>query len=77
MTYTVYGRHGCQPCQQARELLKSKDKEFQYVNIMDMIPVELDDFKEKHRSVPQVYLGDEYIGGLQDLTLHLVNLNKP
>jgi glutaredoxin len=77
MTYIVYGRPGCAPCAQAKELLTSKGKEHQYINIMDMIPVELDDFKEKHRSVPQVYLGDEYIGGLQDLTLHLVNLNKP
>lgn len=76
MTYTVYGRHGCNPCQQAKELLTSKGKEYQYVNIMNMIPVELDDFKEKHRSVPQIYLGDMYIGGLQDLTVHLVNQTR-
>jgi glutaredoxin len=71
MTYTVYGRLGCNPCQSAKELLKSKGKEFQYINIMDMIPVELEGFKEKHRSVPQVYHGDEHIGGLQELKEHL------
>jgi glutaredoxin 3 len=72
MTYTVYGRPGCNPCQQAKDLLKSKDKAFTYVDIMNLVPVELDDFKEKHRSVPQIYLNDEYIGGLQDLTAHLI-----
>lgn len=71
MSYTVYGRHGCHPCQQVKELLTSKGKEFQYINIMDLIPVELDDFKEKHRSVPQVYQGDKHIGGLAALIAHL------
>ena len=73
MTYTVYGRPGCNPCASAKDLLTSKGLEFRYVNIMDLIPVELDDFKEKHRSVPQIYHGDNLIGGLQDLTVHLVN----
>lgn len=73
MIYTVYGRPGCQPCQQAKELLRSKGRSFDYINIMDLIPVELEDFKEKHRSVPQIYQGDKHIGGLQDLTIHLVN----
>jgi len=73
MTYTVYGRPGCGPCLNAKELLKSKGKEFEYIDIMNLVPVELDDFKEKHRSVPQIYLGDKHIGGLQDLTNHLTN----
>lgn len=76
MTYTVYGRPGCAPCQQAKELLTSKGKEYQYANIMDMAPVDLDVFKEKHRSVPQIYLDDKFIGGLQDLTNHLTTIKE-
>jgi glutaredoxin len=71
MIYTIYGRPGCQPCQNAKELLKSKGKEFQYIDITNMIPVELEDFKDRHRSVPQIYLEDKHLGGLQDLTNHL------
>lgn len=71
MTYTVYGQTGCQPCQQVKTLLTSKGLDFQYIDIRDLVPVELDDFKEKHRSVPQVYQGDKHIGGLAALIAHL------
>jgi glutaredoxin len=71
MTYTVYGRAGCSPCQTAKELLSQAGKPFEYVNVLDMIPVDLDCFCEKHRGVPQIYQGDVHIGGLQELREHL------
>ena len=71
MTYTVYGKSGCMPCQTAKTLLESAGKPYEYVNVLNMIPVELDEFCEKHRGVPQVYQGDTHIGGLEELKKHL------
>lgn len=72
MSYTIYGQAGCGPCQQAKSLLDSKGLTYDYIDIRNLIPVELEDFKEKHRSVPQIYLKDEYIGGLNELKAKLI-----
>jgi glutaredoxin len=77
MTYTVYGKTGCSPCQTAKDLLTQAGKPFEYVNVMTLSPNVLDHFCDTHRGVPQIYLGDEHIGGLQELKEHLVNQNKP
>lgn len=71
MTYTVYGKSGCVPCQQAKDLLTQQGKPFEYVNVLNMVPVDLDNFCETHRGVPQIYQGDVHIGGLKELQEHL------
>jgi glutaredoxin len=72
MTYTVYGRPGCQPCKAAKDLLESKDQAFTYVDVMALPKGELEDFLNKgFKTVPQIFWEDTHIGGLNELKAHL------
>jgi glutaredoxin len=68
MTYTIYGRSGCQPCQQAKALLESKGEEFKYMDVFALPKEELGDFLSKgFKTVPQIFLEGTHIGGLDAL----------
>ena len=72
MTYTIYGRSGCQPCQQAKALLESKGEEFTYVDVLALPKNELEDFLNKgFKTVPQVFWEDTHIGGFEELKAHI------
>lgn len=72
MTYTIYGRSGCQPCQQAKALLESKGVEFSYVDVLALPKGELNDFLSKgFKTVPQIFWEDTHIGGLEELKAHI------
>ena len=72
MTYTVYGRPGCQPCKTAKDLLESKGLEFAYVDVMALPKGELHAFLEKgFKTVPQIFWEDTHLGGLEELKQHL------
>jgi len=72
MTYTIYGRSGCQPCQQAKALLESKGEEFSYVDVLALPKGELADFLSKgFKTVPQVFWEDTHLGGLEELKAHI------
>jgi glutaredoxin len=72
MTYTIYGRSGCQPCQQAKALLESKGEEFTYVDVLALPKSELEDFLNKgFKTVPQIFWEDTHIGGLEELKAHI------
>lgn len=72
MTYTIYGRSGCQPCQQAKALLESKGVEFSYVDVLSLPKGELADFLSKgFKTVPQIFWEDTHLGGLDDLKKHI------
>lgn len=73
MKYTVYGRPGCNPCQQCKNLLEAKQKDYTYVDLYELSPSEMKNLPGNFKSVPQVYLGDEAIGGLKELQAHLRN----
>ena len=71
MTYTIYGRSGCQPCQQAKALLESKGEEFKYMDVMVLPKEELGEFLSKgFKTVPQIFWEDTHIGGLEALKAH-------
>jgi len=72
MTYTIYGRSGCQPCKTAKDLLSSKGHEFTYVDVMALPKGELQEFLSKgFKTVPQVFWEDTHLGGLEELKAHL------
>lgn len=72
MGYTIYGRPGCQPCKTAKDLLQSKGLEFTYVDVMALPKGELAEFLSKgFKTVPQVFLGEDHLGGLEELKEHL------
>ena len=72
MTYTIYGRSGCQPCLQAKTFLESKGEEFTYVDVLALPKGELADFLSKgFKTVPQIFWEDTHIGGLEELKAHI------
>lgn len=75
--YTVYSKEQCPQCTQAVTLLKSKgldytvlklDQDYTRDELFERCPVPV-------RSVPQIFNGDEYVGGLQELRALLGELS--
>jgi len=66
---TMYSTAVCPYCQMAERLLKSKG-----VDTIDKIRIDLDPAKRdemmtktQRRTVPQIYIGERYVGGFDDL----------
>lgn len=72
--YTVYGKPDCPQCEQAKALLKNRGYEFTYVDIVNdpskrtvlMVKVE-NAIGRLPRSLPVIFEGEKYIGGLDDI----------
>ncbi|MFY8063262.1 MAG: glutaredoxin 3 [Usitatibacteraceae bacterium] len=68
-TVTMYSTAVCPYCQMAERLLKSKG-----VNNIEKIRIDLDPAKRdemmaktQRRTVPQIFIGEQYVGGFDDL----------
>lgn len=73
--YVVYGKPGCSPCQQVKMHLDQRMKQYLYIDITQMDEEEFQKFMARgHKTVPQVYLGEELIGGLKEVQEHLQKL---
>lgn len=69
--YTIYSTPTCTFCVQAKDLLASKGLEFETVDIT-LDADALAKMKEiGARTVPQVFLGEEHIGGFLELRAKL------
>ncbi|MBC7623770.1 MAG: glutaredoxin 3 [Aeromicrobium sp.] len=68
-TVTMYSTAVCPYCQMAERLLKSKGVETVEKIRIDLDPVKRDEMmaKTQRRTVPQIYIGDQYVGGFDDL----------
>lgn len=68
MKFVIYGTNTCPFCDKAKELLKQKGFEYDYIDIRtndegyDFIVNNL-----KLKTVPQIFYNDEKIGGYDDL----------
>ena len=75
MEYKIYGTVGCGYCIQAKALLTSKEKNWTYIDLMDVNPEEQKLLQEiagtTFRTVPQVFISDDedltYVGGYKEL----------
>lgn len=68
MKITLYSKSGCPLCDQAKNLLKSKNMEYQEVNLDD--PVRKLNFLNAYphvRQLPQIWVGDQHVGGFAGL----------
>jgi len=64
----VYGRPGCPYCDQAKNLLKLKGIEFEYIDLEEEGKTAAQVTGRKDvKTVPQIYIAGEYIGGYQEL----------
>lgn len=64
----IYSTETCPYCVRARDLLKSKDVSYTDIRV-DEQPELRDDMisKSGRRTVPQIFIGDEHVGGCDDL----------
>ena len=68
MTAIVWSKYHCPYCDQAKALLTQKGIEFEEKKIGDgYTKEELLEAIPTARTVPQIWIDDEYIGGFQEL----------
>jgi len=71
MTAIVWSKNQCPYCDQAKALLKMKGIEFEERNIQkDYTREQLLEAVPNARTVPQIFLDDNYIGGFTELKKH-------
>jgi len=65
----IYTRPGCGYCSMAKQLLNSKGKDFQEFNIWskDEYKVEMEKRTNGARTVPQIFINGDHVGGSDDL----------
>jgi glutaredoxin len=69
--YTIYGKPSCPFCVKAKHLLVTKGLPHEYVDV-SIDNHALTFLKDQgFKTVPQVYLGKEYIGGYEALNSYL------
>ena len=72
MKAVVWSRDACPFCDQAKNLLKLKGIEYEERNISrDWTREQLLEAVPDARTVPQIFLNDELIGGFTELRKHL------
>ncbi len=69
--FTVYSKNACPFCVQSKMLLDRIGIVYEVIDIESSQDV-YKEFKSKYRTVPQVFNGDEYIGGFEALQDYLV-----
>jgi glutaredoxin len=72
----VYGTATCMNCNAVKSLLKANNIEFEYIDLAKIGKTAAEVTGREVRSVPQVVIRGEYIGGLQEVIKHLANLPK-
>jgi len=66
----IYTTPTCPYCMQAKMLLKNKGQAFEEVNMYDVTTEERQALAQKtnnYRTVPQIFIGDNFIGGYDQL----------
>lgn len=72
MLATVWSKYNCPYCDKAKNLLKMKNIPFEERKIGDgWTKEELLEAVPQARSVPQVFLGEKYIGGYDQLAKYI------
>jgi len=70
MDITVYGRDNCPACAKAKDLLKIKSLEYEYIDVLLLNKDERDTIKDKYQmeTVPIIIIKDQdFVGGYTDL----------
>jgi len=69
----IYGRKNCVNCDAAKKVLGAKGIEYEYIDIEELgkSAAEITGRMDV-RSVPQIYIQGDYVGGLEDLFKYLI-----
>ena len=75
MKVKVYTKDPCPFCNMAKTLLKSKNIDYSEIDVSAK-DFDFDGLKEKtkHKTVPQIFINDKFIGGFDELKKHLKNV---
>lgn len=74
MTATLYSKDSCSFCMRAKMLLEQNGVVYDYVDLTGNIDGQVDLAQRTGRmTMPLVFVGDELIGGFEDLVLALRN----
>ena len=65
--YKVYGAQWCTFCNKAKSFLDMEGKDYTFVDIESDVEACKFILKEDAQTIPQIYLGDELVGGYSDL----------
>jgi glutaredoxin len=72
MKATVWSKDACPFCDQAKKLLTARGIEYEERNVSkDWTKEQLLEAVPTARTLPQIFLDEEYIGGFNDLKLKL------
>lgn len=65
----IYTKDSCPYCTMAKQLLKSRDIAFSEIRV-DLDPSKLEEMvkRSQRKTVPQIFINDQSIGGYDDLT---------
>ena len=69
MLYEIYGTQNCTFCHKAKQLLMQHDKAYTFIDVAQD-PIQTSAFFNKFpgvKTVPQIVLGDDHIGGYNEL----------
>ncbi len=72
--FTIFGRPGCGYCVRAKQVLEMRSLPHKYIDMMreGISPADLEKTIGKPvRTVPQIFHGEEHIGGYTDLEQYL------
>ncbi len=75
MKYTIFGKTNCPSCKQAKQLLESKELEFEYKQLgTDFELLEMYEIAPRtHKAFPMIAKDGKYLGGLPELKSLLSN----
>lgn len=68
---TLYTKPTCPYCIRAKQLLTNKGVNFHEINFLRISDEERSELAQKtknYRTVPQIFIGEKFIGGCDDLT---------
>ncbi len=71
VSVTIYTTPVCPYCVQAKTLLKNKGVDYQEISMFDLKPEERQALAQKtnnYRTVPQIFIGDTFVGGFDQLS---------
>lgn len=72
----VYGTKTCPHCVAVKSLLTARGFEFEYIDLQAIGKTAAEVTGRQVRSVPQVYIKGEYVGGLTDVVQYLAKIDE-
>lgn len=78
MTFVIYTKNGCPNCDKAKKLLEKEETII--INCDQMLKNNRAEFiksmelkiRRPFKSFPIIFIGDDYLGGYEDLASHLI-----